>query len=1175
MNNNITPNTSLSCTHCIKVFTSLKQLKAHTKYLEKKTLNINTSNSVPEIITTQEIHNNINSDNLEKQLKDASSWASSVKIQRDNAIHINKDITHLATDFKDPLYVKDVKDTLYEDLNSHIHTDFSQANLLSSFPTLTKTSSTAEKNFFNNSIGMKFQELHDTIKTFIINNKAAHEIPNNSSNKHTKTINNNKKQYKINMDLEIKNITLMQKLYHRHIKNKITIQKPHRDTFIQLKNKLTFTKKTFKHITNNTNNMTGVELIYNAIFLARKIIFKKKKKSIINKQSKMIGKSIIQLYYQNPKLAYEHIMEGKDKIKCEIDVNTVYEHYKKEATGLASTNINISDPPWLNYPEILATLPEIPNEIDDISIDEEELKQSLKRTKNSSAAGGDAFSYKLLKLLPSLLPFLTLLYETCRASGYFPDFLKFGHTILIYKKGDKTLITNWRPICLLSIFYKLFTSIIANRIQNYNMRLLKKIFSIDQRGFLKKISGCHINNFIFNEYLKAFENNKEKLVGSNFWLDFANAFGSVDHKLINYCTKYLNLPNYLQSIIENLYNNSFFQVKVGSTYTSPILLERGVKQGDGLSPILFNLCLELLLRWLNVDNNTKINDVKLSFLGYADDVNILELGTDKKTVIKNMNNHITKLQIFSEFSNIKINGDKCQSSLISKTVKSKAQSHPTNIKNGDNLFPHLNKQDSYKTLGTHFDMNRKFYRIHTDLKGKLQNILTKLSLAKIPNWMKLKLFNIFAFSKFTFPMYNGEITITNLKLLDKIIRKAIRSWFSLPPCSSVDFFYTNAKYCGLHAKSLELEYKKMKLLNLATLFTTKDTKVNEIFNKSYQNEIIRLNNLLPGNENIIIFEQSYINPTKYLQIINKLQNLKINHKLDHFWYYSYKMLHELNLELKSSNGNNMIINISDNTVIKINKLGKLITNHNEETNLKSWKNLKEQGAIIRDFEKYDCSLLSFHWFNKYPHKLLPIQIEWGLKVLLQLIPCNNNKKRWKMIENAKCNYCNYDKETTGHVLNYCLNLFRKNLMTIRHNGMLQLISNKLLDLNISFTIDQTPLFSLMNSTFNGRPDIMVYNMETKSCTIVDVKSNFTNFDKSHEKNINKYKIIKSKSEKIGWKTDIFTFIISSAGLILNHSFRALEALKLTKNSNQLVTDASISVIRNGFSFYNTLSRVAL
>ena len=115
----------------------------------------------------------------------------------------------------------------------------------------------------------------------------------------------------------------------------------------------------------------------------------------------------------------------------------------------------------------------------------------------------------------------------------------------------------------------------------------------------------------------------------------------------------------------------------------------------------------------------------------------------------------------------------------------------------------------------------------------------------------------------------------------------------------------------------------------------------------------------------------------------------------------------------------------------------------------------------------------------------------------------------------------------------------------------------------------------MNSTFNGRPDIMVYDLENKICTIVDIKSTFTNFDKTNDNNINHYSIIKSKSEKIGWKTSISTFIVSSAGLIPNLSLRALNALKLTKNSIKIITDSSISVIRNGFSFYNTLSRSAL
>ena len=66
------------------------------------------------------------------------------------------------------------------------------------------------------------------------------------------------------------------------------------------------------------------------------------------------------------------------------------------------------------------------------------------------------------------------------------------------------------------------------------------------------------------------------------------------------------------------------------------------------------------------------------------------------------------------------------------------------------LIPSMLINESYKTLGTQMDIFGKCNKTYIDTKTKLCKILETLSICKLHNWMKLKLFNEFAFSKFEF-----------------------------------------------------------------------------------------------------------------------------------------------------------------------------------------------------------------------------------------------------------------------------------------------------------------------------------------------------------------------------------------------------------------------------------------
>ena len=100
----------------------------------------------------------------------------------------------------------------------------------------------------------------------------------------------------------------------------------------------------------------------------------------------------------------------------------------------------------------------------DISLDE--LDKVVDDCKKKSAPGPDGWSYKCLKFIWKLIRIPLLRgFDKMKEIGYLTYNFKTCNVKLIPKKGDFRSISNWRPICLLSVFYKIVSTVIANRLK--------------------------------------------------------------------------------------------------------------------------------------------------------------------------------------------------------------------------------------------------------------------------------------------------------------------------------------------------------------------------------------------------------------------------------------------------------------------------------------------------------------------------------------------------------------------------------------------------------------------------------------------------------------------------------------------------------------------------------------
>ena len=118
-------------------------------------------------------------------------------------------------------------------------------------------------------------------------------------------------------------------------------------------------------------------------------------------------------------------------------------------------------------------------------ITEEYTIKALENLENKSSSGHDGISNKLLKSIKcSVSKSLTIIINQMITTGIFPDAFKVSKVIPILKKGDCSLMSNYRPISLLPTISKIFERVIHDQMYEYfnNFNLL----AVQQYGFRKK-----------------------------------------------------------------------------------------------------------------------------------------------------------------------------------------------------------------------------------------------------------------------------------------------------------------------------------------------------------------------------------------------------------------------------------------------------------------------------------------------------------------------------------------------------------------------------------------------------------------------------------------------------------------------------------------------------------------
>ena len=317
--------------------------------------------------------------------------------------------------------------------------------------------------------------------------------------------------------------------------------------------------------------------------------------------------------------------EGEEMIK---EIKSFYENlYRPEISGNNSEEYlgNIS-----NIPKLTETNRNKCEGFISIS----EAKKALSDMQNNKTPGSDGLGKEFyMTFWDTIGNDLVDTLNNCLLHQEMSPSMKTAIISLIFKKGDKKDIKNWRPISLLNYDYKILTKTMAARLKG----VINEIIHVNQACGIK---GRNIqDHLLLIYYLEKYINNpnQKRKGGYIMCLDQEKAFDRMEHSFIFHALRAFSFGDMFIDWVKTLYKDIKSKININGIITDYFNIGRGVRQGCPLSMLLFVIGIEILL--IKIRNNNKLKGFKLTdgnilkIMAYADDVNFWINNTNELTEI--------------------------------------------------------------------------------------------------------------------------------------------------------------------------------------------------------------------------------------------------------------------------------------------------------------------------------------------------------------------------------------------------------------------------------------------------------------------------------------------------------------------------------------------------------------
>lgn len=347
---------------------------------------------------------------------------------------------------------------------------------------------------------------------------------------------------------------------------------------------------------------------------------------------------------------------------------------------------------------------------------EAECWNSLKGMNNNKSPGSDGLTVEFYKCFWSEIKDLVLeSLNTGFCNGELSWSQKQSVLTLMYKKGPKTRLGNWRPISLLNVDYKIAARALSHRLK----RVINTIVSVDQSGFMKGRSATE-NVRLIQDIIDYCES--EHVPGIIMFIDFKQAFDNVNHSFLFKTLEIFGFKDTYIKWIRTLYHNACGSVMNYGWLSENFTIEKGVRQGCPLSALLFIITAEILALKVNqnkdikgiqvLDKNHEGLETEIKIAQYADDT-VMTLSS-----LASVRHAMDEIKKIGRYAGILVNWDKSKIMQLSQRC------------DANEIEGLAFSNDPFKFLGIYVGMNIK--EVETlNWEGKIDKIKRILDLWKM------------------------------------------------------------------------------------------------------------------------------------------------------------------------------------------------------------------------------------------------------------------------------------------------------------------------------------------------------------------------------------------------------------------------------------------------------------
>jgi len=393
-----------------------------------------------------------------------------------------------------------------------------------------------------------------------------------------------------------------------------------------------------------------------------------------------------------------------------------------------------------------------------------EILDIIAKLKNNKSPGPDNITPNLIKYVADeVIDPLLYMFNLSFTTGTFPSALKLAKVTPVYKKGDKRVIDNYRPISLLNVIDKILEKLMYSRVYSYLCE--KHLLSDQQFGFRRNHSTSLALIDVIDEIYQHLDKH-DKVIG--IFLDLKKAFDTIDHSILLHKLYQLGIRGTVHDWFKNYLHNRNQYVCVNGVHSEINNVSCGVPQGSVLGPLLF-------LLYVN-DIGNSVPDVSIKL--YADDTNLFIFHKSVESLIIDAGTYITRLNEWFAANKLSLSIDKtcysmfgvddCDKSVVSIKVDGVELKQVESTKYLGIII------DSHLNWGNHIDyLYRKlikFTSIFYKIRGKLPTELKKIIyFAFVHSQLS---YGIEIYGN-TYPTYLHKLNILNNKIL-RILQNAPR-----------------------------------------------------------------------------------------------------------------------------------------------------------------------------------------------------------------------------------------------------------------------------------------------------------------------------------------------------------------------------------------------------------------